>query len=339
MCQIIALSNIKGLNKAQITEITVKARDLMRSMKDGFGFAYSTKGRRSKAHTYYVEKYTSPEHYAGIGTVGHSKGVFDKFRDAVHIPMLSSGHPDEPTGPIIMHGRHATNDVNLTNTHPFRKDNWALVHNGVVDCTWNDYPAGFNIGEDGFDEDYVKKIQKRYSTCDSEYLLNTYVHGEGHHDWYHNIEGYAATMAISPKNDLIVAKDDTATLYMAGIPALNNTVVFSTKPEAAAALAKSLGYYATPAFKMKGCRAVTITSKGEVTIEKFMDMDSTWSSAASSSLGFGNEPVTYDGNYGHNKPITRSNSTLLKNSKTKVYNNETNQMELITHTSASTKIK
>ena len=134
MCEIIAISNISGLSKQQITDITIKGRDLMKNMSDGFGFAYSTIGRRSKAHTYYVEKYTEPAHYSGIGTVGYSKGMFNDFKDAVEIPMLSSGHPDSPTGPIIMHGRHATNDVNLTNTHPFRKEGWALVHNGVVDC-------------------------------------------------------------------------------------------------------------------------------------------------------------------------------------------------------------
>ena len=229
--------------------------------------------------------------------------------------MLSSGHPDDPTGPIIIHGRHATNDVNLVNTHPFRKENWALVHNGVVDCTWDDYPNQYDLKEDGFDKKYIKKLQKRYSTCDSEYLLNTYVYGKGHHDWFDNLEGYAATMAISPKNDLIVAKDDTASMYMAGIPALNNSVVFSSKPHIAAELAKTLGFYATPAFKMKGCRAAIITPKGDVTIEKFTDMASTWSSAASSSLGFGGSTVpTYDGNYGHNRPVTKNNSTLLKNS-------------------------
>jgi hypothetical protein len=336
MCEIIALSDISGLKKAQITSLTVKARDLMKNMSDGFGFAYSTKNRKTKVHDYYVEKYTAPDHYAGIGTVSFSKGVFNEFKDAVHIPMLSSGHPDSPTGPIIMHGRHATNDVNLANTHPFRKKGWALVHNGVVDCQWDDLPHGY-YKDDGFDNEYIANICKRYSTCDSEFLLNTYVHGKGHHDWFDHLEGYAATMAISPKNDLIVAKDGTARLYMAGIPALNNTMVFSTKSTVAAELAKTLGYYATPAFKMRGCRAVTITPKGEVTIEKFADMDSVWTSSASSALGFGKEPVTYDGNYGHNKPITKGNSTLLKNSKTKVYNNETNQMELITHTTVNKK--
>ena len=135
---------------------------------------------------------------------------------------------------------------------------------------------------------------------------------------------------------------------MAGIPSLNNSVVFSTKTHVAAALAKELGYFSTPAFKMKGCRAVTITpNKGDVIIEKFEDMDSRYvsSAAASSSLGFNvgstdtslNKVPTYNGDYGSSsRPVTKQNSTLLKNSKTKVYNHQTNQMELITHTTTTT---
>ena len=68
-----------------------------------------------------------------LGTVGFTKKHFEPIMDAVEVPMLSSGHSDAPTGPMIIHGRNATSDVNLLNTHPFRKKGWALVHNGVVD--------------------------------------------------------------------------------------------------------------------------------------------------------------------------------------------------------------
>ena len=334
MCKIIGISNIKGLTKAQISTLTVTARGLLSSQKDGFGFAYSTINRQTKRHDYYVEKYTSPADYAGIGTVSYSKKVFGKYLEVADVPMLSSGHPDAPTGPLIIHGRTATTDVNLTNTHPFRKKGWALIHNGVVDLAGHtDFMQGEGIKE--FD-----LIEKRYSSCDSEYLLNTYAFGKGHHDWYNYLEGYAATMAISPKNELIIAKDDRARLYMAGIPNLNNSMVFATEKHMAGALAKALGMVATPAFKMKDQRSVIIKPNGSVRIDKFEEMDATTTQSFNATKAFGTATSSYDearyitdtSTYDKAKKhssTTNSSALMRKPDGNYEYSHATNQMELI----------
>ena len=280
MCQIIGISNISGLTRNQITRLCLAGRNLMSTQPDGFGFAYSTTNRATKEHAYYCEKYVNPKHFNGIGTVGNSKAIMNRFSEAIEMPMMSSGHADSPTGPLIMHGRIGTSGSGILNTHPFRKKGWALVHNGVVDLEkW------------AFDNDkYATLLDDRYSKCDSEWLLNTYVHGKGHHDWYQYLSGYAATMAISPTNDFIVAKDSKASLYMAGIPKLNNSVIFATKPDFCTAMAKVLSYASTPPYKMLGGRAIQIqTSTGQVNIDKFEEMDSGYTSNALVSRSLGDD--------------------------------------------------
>jgi predicted glutamine amidotransferase len=303
----------------------------MISQKDGFGFAYSTEHKNK--HSYYVEKYTNPSNFTGLGTVGYSKNQFEKLGDAIELPMLSSGKASDPTGPIIMHSRTATNSVNLKNTHPFRKKGWALVHNGVVDLD-TDYT--------GLDNKVIVKLDKRYSSCDSEWLLNTYVHGTGHHMWSECMTGYAATMAISPKNEMIIAKDDCAQLHIAAIPSLNNALVFSTKAGYASELAKAIGHVATSSFPMTGERAIRIQPNGEVTISKFESMASGYTSTATVNKSLGYTPATRKQRYTtHNSPASSYQSKQYKANKatekhlsnqscyTKVYNPETNQMELL----------
>mgnify|MGYP001579116760 CR=1 FL=1 len=336
MCQIIGISNITGLTRHQISSLLLKGRDLMISQKDGFGFAYSVKNDNDN-HSYYVEKYTNPANFTGLGTVGYSKNQFEQLGDAIELPMLSSGKATDPTGPIIMHSRTATNSVNLTNTHPFRKKGWALVHNGVVDL---------DVDYSGLESKVLKKLDKRYSSCDSEWLLNTYVHGTGHHMWSECMTGYAATMAISPKNEMIIAKDDCAQLHIAAIPSLNNALVFSTKSGYATELARSIDHVATSSFPMTGERAVRIQANGEVTISKFESMATGYTSAATVNKSLGYTPHSSATNRQqryttHNSPASSYQTAKPKANKasekhlgkqscyTKIYNPNTNQMELI----------
>lgn len=307
MCQIIGISNISGLTRNQITRLCLAGRNLMSSQPDGFGFAYSTTNRSTKEHAYYCEKYVNPKHFNGIGTVGNSKAIMNRFSAAIEMPMMSSGHADSPTGPLIMHGRIGTSGTGILNTHPFRKKGWALVHNGVVDLEkW------------AFDNDkYATLLDDRYSNCDSEWLLNTYVHGKGHHDWYTYLSGYAATMAISPTNDFIVAKDSKASLYMAGIPKLNNSVIFATRPDFCTAMAKVLSYASTPPYKMLGGRAIQIqTSTGQVNIDKFKEMDSGYTSnqLVSRSLGNDYKGTNIHATYTQHKGINEVHTTETKHS-------------------------
>jgi len=322
MCQIIGITNIKGLSKTQISTLTLTARMLMSSQKSGFGFAYSTTNRATKEHTYYVEKYVEPAHYKGIGTVGATKRSMEAAADVIDMPMLSSGHADDPTGPIIIHGRTATNAVNVTNTHPFRKKGWAMVHNGVVelDVHAHDFPP-----EEEKDREYAELIDSRYSSCDSEYLLNTYAFGKGHHDWVDWLSGYAATMTISPNNELIIAKDTKARLFVANIPKLNNTLVFSTVAGYAESIAKALHMSATPSFAMQGNKAIRFSAPNSdneqsVVVEKFEGMTESYyaNSKSSNSLGY---------NIGSSTATNRSK--YYGGGSTRVSNHKTGQMEWI----------
>jgi predicted glutamine amidotransferase len=56
---------------------------------------------------------------------------------------------------VLLHARYATCEKNIKNTHPFFRNNTALIHNGVIHNTY----------------DLVNKT----STCDSECILNQYV--------------------------------------------------------------------------------------------------------------------------------------------------------------------
>ena len=261
MCQIIGLSNVKGLTRKQLNTLALTSQKLVSSQRDGFGFAYATKQRQTKKHSYYCEKYVNPTDFKSIGSVGYTKQHLGKLGNAIEMDMLSSGHADAPTGAFIAHGRIATNGKTIANTHPFRKKGYAMVHNGVVDFEGN--------------EDDLKYLHKRYSTCDSEWLLNSYVYEAGHHTWSDYLTGYAATLTITPDNEFIVAKGERASLYAGAIPSLNNgCLVFATRKDYISQLAKSLELVATPAFELKDNWACRINEEGQVKVEKFTDMPS-----------------------------------------------------------------
>jgi hypothetical protein len=113
---------------------------------------------------------------------------------------------------IMLHGRTATNDINITNTHPFVDGQTALIHNGVVTTS---------------------SKKKCYSTCDSEKILVEYLDKKVNED-IDNVEdmtdelsGFFACGVMSRQNDnfiLDVFKDDKASLWAAYIEELDTTI-------------------------------------------------------------------------------------------------------------------
>lgn len=296
MCQIIGLSNVKGLTKKELNTIAVTAAELVKSQRDGFGFAYATKSRGNHKHTYYCEKYVKPQYFNGIGSVGYNKKSLQGLASAVDFQCMSSGHPDAPTGAFIAHGRIATNNKTVENTHPFRKKGYAMVHNGIVDFDADEY-------------DY-KQLYKRYSSCDSEWLLNSYVYEQGHNTWRDYLTGYAATMTITPDNTFIVAKGDRASLFTAALPKLNNgCLVFATKSEHIKALARALEQECTSVFEIKDNWASIIKPNGQVITEQFKPMEgfSAGSIGYQSATKAFNEPKNYNNKnkgYKSNRKVT-----------------------------------
>lgn len=225
MCQILCLTSH---DPARLHEIIQKVWVSMAfSQKDGYGAAWRgadgtigyLKRRFPKISTEAAPPFVKPTAPTGYG----SHKPQDPFFESNDIP--SDG------GFLIIHGRTATNAVNMANTHPFLDvlDDGrlvAMVHNGVVSS------SKYSNLLDG-------------CTCDSELLLRAYTSG-GIDEVERHIDGRYAFMylEVAPptveevaaaaekgiqavgKTTLHVAKDEMASLYC-GVK-LDDTFVFAT---------------------------------------------------------------------------------------------------------------
>ena len=141
---------------------------------DGFGAAWlSPKGKimtiKSSSHQ---SVKNLPEYYEGF-----AQGHFTP----------SNG------GALLIHGRTATCNVDIVNTHPIKVGQAIVIHNGVVDSN---------------------KYKNLHSTCDSELILQAY-QAAGIQEVAAEITGYYAFGILHPKGKglLTVAKDDRAPLF------------------------------------------------------------------------------------------------------------------------------
>lgn len=148
--------------------------EMSKTEHDGFGAAWvSPKGKivsiKSSSHQ---NVKNLPEYYEGFG-----QGHFTP----------SNG------GALLIHGRTATCNVDIENTHPIKVGRAVIIHNGVVDST---------------------KYQNVHSTCDSELILQAY-QAAGMQEVAAEITGYYAFGILHPKGKglLTVARDDRAPLF------------------------------------------------------------------------------------------------------------------------------
>ena len=148
--------------------------EMSKTEHDGFGAAWvSPKGKiiciKSSSHQ---NVKNLPEYYEGFG-----QGHFTP----------SNG------GALLIHGRTATCNVDIENTHPIKVGRGIIIHNGVVDST---------------------KYKNLHSTCDSELILQAY-QAAGIQEVATEITGYYAFGILHPTNKglLTVARDDRAPLF------------------------------------------------------------------------------------------------------------------------------
>lgn len=125
----------------------------------------------------------------------------DGFSDAHLFDRPSNG------GALLIHGRYATCDINVDNTHPFIDRNHGLIHNGVVSSS---------------------TYEPKHSTCDSEILLQAYL--AAGKDGLSKVAGYAAFGLIDAKRNVHIARDNKAQLHCARIP--HHGWAFGTTPDA-----------------------------------------------------------------------------------------------------------
>lgn len=115
---------------------------------------------------------------------------------------------------VILHTRMATTPKNLANTHPFVRDNTALIHNGVI----SNY----------------EKLKLITSTCDSESILNSYIDHNVISDptkmneVADELSGYYACGVLTklPHSAILdVFKNETASLWFAYIKEWDQIII------------------------------------------------------------------------------------------------------------------
>lgn len=218
MCKIMGMAGLEfGQEKNVWKFVTEMAKEMSKSNDDGLGYAaFSHEGNMwgerwlknkeafQRRNNLSVLEQTIMKEYKNILT---KPKLYNKF-GSIQDNSISS---------IILHTRLATSGKDFYNTHPFVRDNTALIHNGII----------FNASE-------LTMIQ---SSCDSETILNEYCDLGVKND-VNNIQlvadkltGYYACAVLSTTEDDIpymdIFKDYRAHLGACFIKELG-VVVFAT---------------------------------------------------------------------------------------------------------------
>lgn len=198
MCKLIAITGLVLKNRRQASLLVAKSSELLGlSQHDGFGYALKHKTG------VYRERFLDPLNAKGMGTMKDAVSLLSsKLKTKVKqgIDFDSSGvFPAKGIieGSFIAHGRTATCDKTITNTHPFYGNmdgkEWYIAHNGVVAWKGETLPL--------------------QTSCDSEHLLNCYLYKDGENSFKDCISGYAAIVGFNPEGELFVLRDNKAPLY------------------------------------------------------------------------------------------------------------------------------
>lgn len=260
MCKVIGFTNAKKLT---INESFLKSvQATMDGERDGFG--YAVLDSRSQL---WGERYMNPN-----AIDFRIKAVRHELYSLPLRTMRANAFGEYSTKgnmSAIFHGRTSTNSKVLENTHPFIKNNMALIHNGVVSDVGPNAPS------------------LELSSCDSEHILQRYLVG-GITAVTDNIQGYYACMVIDANTGhLNVFRDDIAPLHMAWCRTIDSYII-ATKSEMIQELAKAHSWKLDPIDEVVPNLHVTFKGNnilGHSTFES-LGYASSQSSLASSSLGY-----------------------------------------------------
>lgn len=203
MCKLLAVLDIEDEDLAlSFTELAVKP--MTENDKDGLGTI------KVGPDGVGVARWRYPKDFPHTKTPGP---FLEKYKDLIE-PVYNTEGPTSQTGlwALGVHSRMATCGKTLQNTHPFVKEDLALIHNGVITNH-----AG---------------IKKTLSSCDSEALLTKYLE----HDVKNNFEnlqlvcddvtGWYAFMVFSKDGYVDIVRDDRTSLYFAHVEDIGT--VFAT---------------------------------------------------------------------------------------------------------------
>jgi predicted glutamine amidotransferase len=276
MCQIVVLTSTKKLKNLKQAN-SVISNLFMKTQKDGYGYAVLGKsgvyGERS-LESVFKSKIGSPNSGVPECIIQPTSNHF--------------GTVSDPMGGAIFHGRTSTNFKGLLNCQPIVKDNWSLIHNGVVTNSGPKYD----------------KITSNDSEDCLHYLSTTGV--KGIED---NLSGYYAIGAIDPEGNLHVIKDRVANLYVA----LNHTLdclVFATTDTLIKSISKGMHWKVGTIERVKDDIHLVFNPNGELV-----------SNTGIKSLGFGYDESRYaEQSLGYKVSYTNDNETYY----TGVDNQESN---------------
>lgn len=196
---------------------------------------------------------------------------------ALNLPFVEQwqnkfGDFDTKTRAFMAHGRTSTNNKALMNVHPIIKNDWALIHNGVVSNHGPDYEMTTNN--------------------DTEHVLH-HLQSGGLESVARNLTGYYAFGGFSPNGDLHIARDRIAPLFCVHVPEIDSYIYGTTKELLKEICIDMFWYVKSSTAKLLDDVYVKHAASGEITYAHFTSRgkDAYSSSKASQSLGrtFANE--------------------------------------------------
>lgn len=203
MCKLFAVVEIENQRNAEL--FAKKAVPVITRI-DNHGLGIMRLGERGV----HIQRWLEPP---TVYRSKQSKALF-KYREALRHQQNEEGTKSHKLYALAIHGRFATCEKSLRNTHPFYKDGAALMHNGIISNA-SQYP-------------------RTLSTCDSEALLTQYleknVRKNPHNltDALDGVGGYYAAIVFNDNGVIDIWRDDTATLFLAHVRGVG-VVIATTK--------------------------------------------------------------------------------------------------------------
>ena len=223
MCKIAIIPGITNDTRSNALKLIKKLGDKMSVLPNNDGIGYSALNSKGKMFgerwKYNIDRFTTPPEESA----GHKKrkGWYSKFVTQINNESSSGTYNKfgdlnlDDVAAITLHTRNATSSRDFINTHPFVDGYTSLVHNGVIG----------NVSE----------LELKYSTCDSETILNEYTRHDvmnspkSIQEVAHKLQGsYACGVFSKTDNDvhiLDVFKSNTPNLSMGFVSELDTFVI------------------------------------------------------------------------------------------------------------------
>lgn len=271
MCRQFAFVNTEWIDsdKGMASCITTLNALWEDTQKDGFGYCCVAPDGTLHGERHLIPKaFRYPGSFSRVFT---EKLIARKLRPRLLWSRIGSGEPVRG-GPMVVHGRNATGKVTIESVHPFTKQGWVLTHNGVVRS------AGRGT-----------VLWPNKSGCDSEDLLNCFVHGSGFEEVSDQLAGWAAFFLITPKRRrLWAARCDTAPLYLSWFgTAERGSYALASEGEHLVKVAKAMKVTFTSPIPVDPETALFFYGKGknDVTVRKWKGMAISYTTTATTGTG------------------------------------------------------